>query len=171
MMSYLGATVIEARLCSVTDGIKRFVPNNSQSNVFCRNPHDRRIRSDTSLISTDDELPDSIVELFLGLHSTIVFINLIYFQKHILFYEYLMLVAGASITCSSVSHGQTDTDTVASTDSGTSHGHTTDDAPISIVVSNVSTTFFDTSLKIRKKKKLILTIISMVEQPSLYQND
>lgn len=46
--------VIEARRCSFTAGAKRFVLWKSQSTVFCRNPHDRFIRSETSETSADD---------------------------------------------------------------------------------------------------------------------
>ena len=62
---YLGAVVIDARLCSVLVGANRFEPNSSQSNVFCRSPHERRILSETSLIS--EAVLDSIAELFRAL--------------------------------------------------------------------------------------------------------
>lgn len=64
--NYLGAMVIDARLGSVAAGASLFPPYDSQSSVFCRRPHVRRMRSDISLMS-DDELPESNAELFLDL--------------------------------------------------------------------------------------------------------
>ena len=56
-VTHLGAIVIEARRCSVITGANLLELWKSQSNVFCRKPHDRFIRSETSvfIISDDDD--------------------------------------------------------------------------------------------------------------------
>lgn len=54
MVSHLGAIVIEARRVSLTSGANRFVLWKSQSNVFCRKPHERFIRSETSVLMISD---------------------------------------------------------------------------------------------------------------------
>lgn len=48
-ISHLGAIVIDALRCSLIAGAKRFVLWKSESNVFCLSPHERFIRSETSV--------------------------------------------------------------------------------------------------------------------------
>jgi hypothetical protein len=57
LLIYLGAMVIEARRCSATAGANRLVLWKSQSSVFWRRPHERFMRSETSvfMISDGDE--------------------------------------------------------------------------------------------------------------------
>lgn len=55
--THLGAIVIEALRCSLIAGAKRFVLWKSESNVFWRSPipHERFMRSDTSVLTMSDD--------------------------------------------------------------------------------------------------------------------
>lgn len=56
--THLGAIVIDARRCSLITGANLLELWKSQSNVFCLKPHDRFMRSETSvfMISDDDDV-------------------------------------------------------------------------------------------------------------------
>lgn len=66
-ISHLGAVVIEARRCSFVTGAKRFVLWKSQSNVFCRKPHERFMRSETSVLTISDGDVNGISTVNFGL--------------------------------------------------------------------------------------------------------
>lgn len=91
-MSHLGAIVIDARRCSLTSGANRFVLWKSQSKVFCRKPHERFMRSETSVFMISDgdvngtvgkstvNLGLQMVKEFLSNFELIVLANFIYFD-------------------------------------------------------------------------------------------